>query len=797
MSWYNSGTWDGLRINPDLREVLAELCWAVNEREGAVASKNAIAGLSRTSGTAQLHGAASLTIGDQYIIRGADQSDYNGRKIITANQADVLVSSITRSGSTATCTTGSAHNRATGDYAYISGANQTEYNGLVQVTVTSSTVFTYTVSGTPATPATGASIAVKGFSSYTVLNSPTNPATGTIEARKPSTKFTYNEAGAKKVFPRKQAAVSGITRSGGTATVTTSSAHGLIPGESVTISGANETDYNGTYTATITGTTTFTYTVSGSPSTPATGTIILANDFDGLPVNLHVAPAGMTATSMSQSGGTATVYARGHGFEAGDYVNISGAAQSEYNGAKTVTAGGIALPVSGITRSGTTATITCSSAHNLSTGDIVTVYGCTQTQYNITTAITAASGTTLTYTVSGSPATPATGSPGADDMNRFRVAIDAAATSPATGTINIKGHRQMVYRGVFSAGTATVHSFAHGFSVGDYVEVWAEQYSTWRFCGTVATITTNSFTVTGLSGLDAEIWFGTASTIWCAKKVGVRKVIEEIRTAIEGLFSTDTTTANVLRFVTNSAPYTTNMTLSALLGAGSYGSSWLSLNDRPIDTLSDVLLQIKDALDNLVYVTALGDAAFGSGVGFYDVSVPAGTQESVWDDAVAGIGAVTAVGYLLFYLNHPLVGKYQVWIYSTLDVLYTMPFIHGTFVAGSIFAYDSHNMSRPGATLPCDSFTITDSDGDTYAADVASGDPIETVTTAKTSVFFAAATKTLTYTIDTVPDTNPFDPASVPSKSDRRFVPWTTGTVGIPALRVTRQLTSPTDLTYG
>lgn len=68
--------------------------------------------------------------------------------------------------------------------------------------------------------------------------------------------------------------VTSITRSGGTATVTTPTPHNFITGQNVTISGANETDYNGTFAVTVTSGVTFTYTVPGSPATPATGTIL-------------------------------------------------------------------------------------------------------------------------------------------------------------------------------------------------------------------------------------------------------------------------------------------------------------------------------------------------------------------------------------------------------------------------------------------------------------------------------------------------------------------------------------------
>jgi hypothetical protein len=67
----------------------------------------------------------------------------------------ISVSSITRSGSTASVTTAVNHGRSNGDWVFIQGANQAEYNGLFQITVTGAATFDYTVTGTPATPATG------------------------------------------------------------------------------------------------------------------------------------------------------------------------------------------------------------------------------------------------------------------------------------------------------------------------------------------------------------------------------------------------------------------------------------------------------------------------------------------------------------------------------------------------------------------------------------------------------------------------------------------------------------------
>lgn len=64
------------------------------------------------------------------------------------------VSTITRSGSTATVTQ-TGHGYVTNDYIRIKGADQDEYNGIFFITKINDDQYSYTVSGTPATPATG------------------------------------------------------------------------------------------------------------------------------------------------------------------------------------------------------------------------------------------------------------------------------------------------------------------------------------------------------------------------------------------------------------------------------------------------------------------------------------------------------------------------------------------------------------------------------------------------------------------------------------------------------------------
>jgi hypothetical protein len=87
--------------------------------------------------------------------------------------------------------------------------------------------------------------------------------------------------------------ISTITRGGTgnlTATLTTAVAHGLVTGNQVTISGATESNYNGTYLITVTGTTTFTYTMATAPAADATvvGTYVVVHAITGVNSNTFI-----------------------------------------------------------------------------------------------------------------------------------------------------------------------------------------------------------------------------------------------------------------------------------------------------------------------------------------------------------------------------------------------------------------------------------------------------------------------------------------------------------------------------
>lgn len=68
-------------------------------------------------------------------------------------------------------------------------------------------------------------------------------------------------------------AVTSVTRSGTTVTVTTSAKHGLVSTQEIQVRGATQTEYNGMHVITVTGDDTFTYQLTTTPATPATGTI--------------------------------------------------------------------------------------------------------------------------------------------------------------------------------------------------------------------------------------------------------------------------------------------------------------------------------------------------------------------------------------------------------------------------------------------------------------------------------------------------------------------------------------------
>src|SRR3569623_20698 len=323
------------------------------------------------------------------------------------------VSSITRSGKTATVTTTTDHGFSANSSIFVSGANQTEYNGTFTVnTVPSTTTFAYTVPDYPPTTATG---------SYTA-SQPSSPKT-----------------------------VPPITRSGTTATVTLAS-HGYTTGQKITISGATQTEYNGTFTIAVVDTNTFTYTVPEGPATSAgsyTITGIGANAAYSATATVGTSTKyiDMVGTGITRSAGSTTVTVTtvaNHGFSTGNSATLANVADStgnqvsQYNGTFSITKtgnktftftissttptspatgsitadSGSAFVISNLSRSGTNATATTTSTHGFSVGQTVNIGGTAgpnEGAYVGSFNITGTTANTFNYTVVTSPVSPATG----------------------------------------------------------------------------------------------------------------------------------------------------------------------------------------------------------------------------------------------------------------------------------------------------------------------------------------------------------------------------------------------------
>lgn len=159
------------------------------------------------------------------------------------------INSITFSGTTATVTTASSHGLATGDLVTVQNAMPDQYNVTnAAITVPNATTFTYTLPVAPTTIA----IAQGAFS--------------TIKAAEVPQLWREVPVTAATVVPR---AISSITSTTALATLTTAAPHGLTTGDTVIVSGATPAAYNGSYVITVTGPSTFTYTMASSPGANA------------------------------------------------------------------------------------------------------------------------------------------------------------------------------------------------------------------------------------------------------------------------------------------------------------------------------------------------------------------------------------------------------------------------------------------------------------------------------------------------------------------------------------------------
>lgn len=164
-----------------------------------------------------------------------------------------------------------------------------------------------------ATAITATGGALIGATSLVLSDASGFPSAGWFEADSQRISYTGKSTNTLTGIPAIKMVLN-ITRSGSVATVTVN-AHGFQTGQKVTIIGATQPEYNGTFTITVTGTNTFTYAVQGTPATPGitqstvstapspalTGTsLVVATgtgaSFPATPFNATIWPAAVDAT---------------------------------------------------------------------------------------------------------------------------------------------------------------------------------------------------------------------------------------------------------------------------------------------------------------------------------------------------------------------------------------------------------------------------------------------------------------------------------------------------------------------
>lgn len=342
---------------------------------------------------------------------------------LTAN-----ISTLTRAGGIATVTTTGNHGFSTGDSIAIANANPSNYNGTSTITVVNATQFTYPITEYPPTLAAG---------TYTATLSGT------------------------------PVSVSSLTRSGNTVTVNTTAAHGLLVGNTVNIAGATPTTYNGSFTVTsVPNATSFTYTVNERPPTVAgsgTASSITKTTGAGCPCSTTVtinawnaATPGVQRTLGSTTVTVSTntnISANPNNYVVGNSVTMSGVVDStgtsvpEYNGSFIITSvAGNSFTFTTTLTPATPATGTITASPSASSQTITSLTRTVSTAASPNTATATATVASTVGMVAGTTVVSIGGTPGANESayignftisnvtgSTFSFPVGVTPASPASG----------------------------------------------------------------------------------------------------------------------------------------------------------------------------------------------------------------------------------------------------------------------------------------------------------------------------------------------------------------------------
>ncbi|MCK5603933.1 baseplate J/gp47 family protein [Candidatus Pacearchaeota archaeon] len=242
-----------------------------------------------------------------------------------------------------------------------------------------------------------------------------------------------------------------LSFSTGTVTAVTAVTHTLVTGLNVTITGAADSNYNGTFAITVLDENTFIYTIAGTPAGADSGS------FSSLYANVPVSSVDIGSDKNLPIGTILALQTAITNLEASGTVNdggLAGGADLEddesyrerillslsadrgvYTNAQ-IRLAGLTIPtatrvfitnpsidyttdgttvssrgVDGATRVSSTVTLdmTANGTDNIFTGSLVTVAGAVETDYNGDQVVTLVTATSITYEIAGTPSSPATG----------------------------------------------------------------------------------------------------------------------------------------------------------------------------------------------------------------------------------------------------------------------------------------------------------------------------------------------------------------------------------------------------
>ena len=151
--------------------------------------------------------------------------------VVPALGSAETIGTISYSGATATVTTAAAHGYYTGDQVQIAGATPAQYDGVFNISVTGANTFTYTMA-TPGSNAAGTMTAVL-------------IPVSTVNSRTISSIAYGGTGGLTATASAASEAITTITYSGTTATVTMAAADGFTNSQQVQIAGAVPSQYDG------------------------------------------------------------------------------------------------------------------------------------------------------------------------------------------------------------------------------------------------------------------------------------------------------------------------------------------------------------------------------------------------------------------------------------------------------------------------------------------------------------------------------------------------------------------------